>query len=168
MVFLQSLAIVFDLDRLTTISWCTPLTLFLAAAVASVSGLLAIRTPQSMVKFKSPKICFMTRVVFILCMILVAFYLTCQLAGLLAQHADGENQRFTAVIANVQPNYSTRNPCEIRISAVANKTEDVVRFCMKTTTGTRMSINDFQPGDRVELVVRVTPFGTAVISVDRV
>jgi hypothetical protein len=167
--------LVFRIDRMTTVSWDTPVSLSIALLFGSTLGWLSLRAyldrplvaqgvRMGYFRRDRPGAWFLLGVISAIFVLILGTYLTGSLCGVVAQHVKGTSETLEVNTESVTQGHSARNPCEWRLS-VRTTTGETFEFCTKLYATEGFAAGNVSEGARLELVLNSSVFGRAVSQV---
>lgn len=156
----RALVLPTGLDRLTTVTWTTPLVLVMAGVAAvAVFSILLRELGITMAR---------TRAAALSAIFAVAIFIVAgTLLGVMAQHVPGTIVASTAMIERVERSKSMRNACRLKVRARLEHRDGAISFCVRTARGGSIGPNEIKAGDVMKLRLRETVLGTIVESASR-
>ena len=174
LVYISSAAL--GINRLTTVSWATLLSIGFAASICVAESWLLTRgiflernereIPFARLRRAAPSLWMPVCIVFAIVMASLATYLSGSMAGVFAQHVNGDELRISATVNEILRGSSGKNPCRRKITVVLDSRGESLRFCAETSVRKVIAPDDLKVGSRVVVAVNVSSFGSAVTAVD--
>lgn len=167
----RTLVLPLGVDRLTTLSWTTPVTVGLAIAVSVLACVLAAREAivlRQQAGELAPKVERrqvdgpLKEIAAVLLIGVGVFFLVGTLLGVVAQHLPGRTYMRDAIVDSTLRNYSGRNPCRLRVIARSGEHVGSLTFCAETINGAAIGPADLGSGDAISMRLRDTPLGTVI------
>jgi hypothetical protein len=164
------------IDRLTTVSWTTPVTVSLALTMGVLASLLAARE-AFVLRRRAREIAHagetgrigapLKEIAAVTILGIGVFFLVGMLLGVVAQHLPGRTYLRYATVESTLQNYSGRNPCKLRVVARSGEQVGSWKCCVETVDGVAIGPAELGSGDAISMRLRDTPLGTVVESATR-
>jgi hypothetical protein len=170
-------AIVLGIDRLTTISNRTALSLAIALVAALIIAVSSVRM-YFLPSFNDPgagpywhlrrerKIiwCILGLLYSLVAALLTAIF-SLVITGILAQHVDGETLFVSGVVVSIRANAAPHNPCTSRFNGLSRGARTTWDFCLETAFAPSILKGDIGVGKSFTAELRRTRLGTVVVAV---